>query len=220
MMFERSAPIEFRAEGRRLVGPAMVYGDTSPSHRERFEAGAFGNIRDGNTRTLNLRHQPLQAIAWTGSGGLELKDTREQLTVVVNVPDTPAGNTALRDVAAGELNGFSVEFNAKSERRDAGIRVVESAVLAGIGLVKAPSYQKSKAEIRQRSGMTLGAVIPSDTDLECECSGASCKFARFNQQLMNDMWSEVWERFEREVVAVNGDYKSPLGSVARVRFAA
>ena len=203
-MFERSAPIEFRAEGRRLVGPAMVYGDTS----HRLTANGLRRALSATYPGRQHPHPESQTPSVTGysldgfGGGLELTDTREQLTVVANVPDTPAGNTALRDVAAGELNGFSVEFNAKSERRDAGIRVVENAVLAGIGLVKAPSYQESKAEIRQRSGMTLGAVIPSDTDLECECSGASCKFARFSQELMNDMWAEVWERFEREVVAV------------------
>ena len=35
---------EFRVSGRTLSGAAMVYGDTSHDHQERFESGAFGEV--------------------------------------------------------------------------------------------------------------------------------------------------------------------------------
>ena len=150
-MLERSTSgVELRAEGRRLTGPAMVYGDVSPSHRERFESGAF-DLPDNRTRSLNLRHHALETIVWSNGGGLDVADSRDQLQLVANVPDTPAGNVALRDVAAGLLNGFSIEFNALSERRDhAGLRVLEKANLNAFGLVKIPSLSSKRCRSPSR----------------------------------------------------------------------
>lgn len=210
----RASGVEFRTEGRRLIGPAMTYGDISPSHRERFEAGAF-NVSDGATRWLDVRHQQEQVIAWTGGGGLELTDTPDALQVRATLPDIPAANAALADVRAGRLKGFSVEFQAQEERRDNGVRVLSRAHLQGIGLVGAPSYESSLAEVRGRGGRTLSATIPANTDLECECTGAGCTFANFTGPLMQEMWEETWQRFETETIATFGDYKRPLASVSR-----
>ena len=217
MVLERTnPPLELRAEGRNLIGPAMVYGDIDRERRERFEAGAFKlNADDGRTRVLNLRHNQLQAVAWTGGGGLTLTDTPQALQVRAEVPDTPAGNTALRDVHAGLLNGLSVEFRAFKERREGGFRVVSDADLAGLGLVRIPGYKQSKVEIRQRSGLTLSSVIPSGTELACECSPEGCTYARFGQQVLEAATVEVFGQREREVLAVFGDYKSPLAAVGR-----
>ena len=46
----RYCGVELRAEGRRLYGPAIRYGDISPTHKERFEPGAFS--LDQRTRCL------------------------------------------------------------------------------------------------------------------------------------------------------------------------
>lgn len=192
----------------------MVYGDTSSSHRERFEAGAFGNLDDGNTRTLNLRHNQLQAIAWTGGGGLEVRDTDRALEVVATVPRTPAGDMALRDASSGKLRGLSVEFNAIRERRDAGIRVLSQAYLSGFGLVEFPSYQSSTVEVRQGS-VTVQSSIPADVDLACECSGPQCRWARFTGDAMREMFQRVFEQFERETIATYGNYSRPLASVGK-----
>ena len=55
--------------GAELVrGPAINYGEVSPSHRERFQAGAF-NLGDGKTRYLDLGHDPEKVLAFTGGGG-------------------------------------------------------------------------------------------------------------------------------------------------------
>ena len=181
---------------------------------KRFESGAF-DLPDNRTRSLNLRHHALEAVAWTGGGGLDVLDTREQLQLVANVPDTPAGNVALRDVASGLLNGFSIEFKSLSERRDdAGLRVLEKASLSAFGLVKIPSYPASKVEVRQ-GAVTVNTTIPSDTDMDCECSPGMCKRARIMAQAMNDMFQSVFEQFERETIATYASYNRPLASVGK-----
>ena len=157
--------LELRAEGRTLRGPAIQYGEVSPSHRERFEAGAF-DLSDGRTRWLDVRHNPDRVIAHTEGGGLILKDTRDALLVHAHLPHIPAAERALADVHAGKLTGFSIEFHAEAERREGGNRVVSKAVLAGIGLVENPSYAGSKAEVRA-GGMS--ARIPYGSQVDCEC---------------------------------------------------
>ena len=161
--------LEIRAEGRRLVGPAIQYGEVSPSHRERFDSGAF-NLGDGRTRWLDVAHDPERVVAFTGGGGLELRDTPAALEVSATLPRIPAADRALADVQAGTLKGFSIEFNAEAERRESGIRVVERAGLIGIGLVAHPSYTGSVAEVRAGS---MAGFVPFGEKLDCECVGES-----------------------------------------------
>ncbi len=144
---------ELRAEGRRLTGTAMVYGDTSPSHRERFEPGA---LQLAEAVTLNLLHEPLQAIAWAPGGGLDFEHDQSELRMVVaDAPPTPAGNLALELVREGQAKGLSIEFRAERDRREDGVRIVESAVLSGLAIVRAPSYKQSQIEARRASGKRL-----------------------------------------------------------------
>ena len=141
------AGLEIRADGRTLVGPAIRYGEVSPGHRERFEAGAFA-LDDDRTRWLDVGHDRSIVIAHTDGGGLEFRDTADALEVTARLPSIPAANQALADLQAGRLRGFSVEFDSLQETRDGEIRVVERALLAGIGLVKNPSYNGSVVEVR------------------------------------------------------------------------
>ena len=131
------------------------------------------------------------------------------------LPPIPAADRALAEIRGGNATGLSVEFRALRERREAGLRVIQEAVLSGIGIVRSPSYGASRVEARARSGRTLRAHIPADTDLACECSGAGCKFARFAQEALDGAMREVFERFEREAVASFGSYAAPLASAGR-----
>ena len=193
---------EVRAEGRRLMGPAIRYGDVSPSHRERFEAGAFA-LSDGRTRWLDVAHDRNAVIAHTDGGGLELRDTREALLVSATLPAIPAAEAALEGVRSGVYRGFSVEFDSLAERREAGLRVIERAALAGVGLVRSPSYQGSVAEIRQGK---VRSVIPYGSRLACECQTGDCNSVRI-------------ERAEaipgRDVLAVAGNFRRAIASVRR-----
>ena len=212
MILEVTSPLECRAEGRRLVGPAVQYGDVSFSHKERFEPGAFA--LDETTRWLNYKHEPDRVLAFTSGGGLELQDTPDALMVSAILPGIPLADQALAEVRSRKLRGFSVEFRAVEETTEYGIRVIKRADLAGIGLVQDPAYSQSKAELRARSGRTMRATIPAGVNLQCECSGASCRFAKFAQEAVDEMLDTAIDG-AANTIATWSDYSRPLASVRR-----
>ena len=138
---EHRAGAEFRVAGRVLSGTVLRYGDVAPQFRERFVPGAFGAELD--VPALNLQHDP--NVVLLASGSYVLNDGPRSLDVRAELPE---GSAALELVRRGALTGFSIEFQAKSERREAGIRVIESAELTGLALVDRPAYLASKAEVR------------------------------------------------------------------------
>ena len=212
MEFERrTTGLELRAEGRRLTGIVMRYGDISPSHRERFEPGA---LRLAESVHLDLFHDPERAVAWFPGGGLTLENGRAELAMRAELPPIPAAERALDEIKAGRVGGLSVEFRAVKERRDGDIRVIEDAVLSGIGIVKAPSYGGSRVEARRRSGRTMRARIPADRSVECRCSGAACKFAKITGEGMQEAFDKAFRQFENEVIAGFGSYDMPLASAS------
>ena len=141
---EHRAGCEFRVSGRTLTGRALVFGDIAPEHRERFEPGAFG--ADVAAPVLNLQHDAGMVIL--PAGGYVLEDSGHALEVRAELTE---GSAALRLVQRGALNGFSVEFNARAERREDGIRVIERADLVGLALVDHAAYPQSTAEVRARA---------------------------------------------------------------------
>ena len=212
MEFERRiAGTELRAEGRRVSGTVMRYGDVSPSHRERFEAGS---LRLAEAVHLDLFHDPERAIAWMPGGGLTLANGRDALTMRAELPPIPAAERALDEIKAGRVGGLSVEFRAVKERQDSGIRVIEDAILSGIGIVRSPSYDGARVEARKRSGRTMRARIPADRSVECRCSGAACKFAKITGEAMQDAFDRAFKQFEHEVIAGFGSYDMPLASAS------
>ena len=182
--FERLASgVELRREGRRIVGPAMVYGDRSPTHRERFEVGAFReDLADKRTRWLDIEHRVREVIAWSPDGGMALTENGRGLHVDALIPAIPAGDRALADIALRRLGGLSVEFKPLAESRDAdGTRVIAKARLNGVGVVRSPSYPSSSVEVRGRSGRSMrSSVSHPASGLGCRCSGNNCKTASFS----------------------------------------
>ena len=214
MEFERrtTGRLELRAEGRRLTGTVMRYGDISPSHRERFEPGA---LRLAESVHLDLHHDTERVVAFHPNGGLILDNGKDALKMRATLPPIPAADRALAEIKAGRVGGLSVEFRAVKETRDGDLRVIQDAILSGIAIVKAPSYDGSRVESRRRSGRTIRSRVPSDTDLGCTCSGAGCKFARFTKEALEGVFERAFQQFERETVAAHGSYATPLASVGR-----
>ena len=128
----------FRVAGRTLTGRALVYGDVAPEFRERFVPGAFGEVR---TIPINLQHDPAIIVVPEAV----IADGPRELSVRADLPE---GSAALALVRRGSLTGFSIEFHALEERREAGIRVIERAELTGLALVDKPAYPASGAEVR------------------------------------------------------------------------
>ena len=213
---EHRAGCEFRVAGRTLTGKALVYGDLSPDFNERFVPGAFGP--DVAAPVLNLQHD--RGMVILPAGGYVLTDTARELQVRAELPP---GSAALALVKRGALNGFSIEFKPKSERREAGVRVVERAELTGLALVDRGAYPGATAEVRARSGRTLRSKIPFDTALACECiaergagSGGECiplvRFTKMAGELMADAFGEADRKY---MLAVAGNFRRPLGSVSK-----
>lgn len=204
----RIAGLELRAEGRRLSGVVMRYGDISPSHRERFEPGA---LRMADAVHLDLHHDPERAVAWHPGGGLALDNTRQALTMRAELPPIPAADRALAEIRAGRVGGLSVEFRAERERRDGDIRVIEAATLSGIGIVRAPSYGDATVEARAKRGARLMFRLPADKNLACRCCGPERRLARYTAELLQGALDRSFEK----LILFDEDYARPLASATR-----
>ena len=143
----RAALGEIRVEGRKLTGVVMRYGEVSPSHKERF---APGSLRMADAVHLDLNHDRERAVAWHPGGGLELRDEDGAMILSAELPPIPAADRALDEIRSGKTAGLSVEFRAVKESRSEGVRVIEDAILSGVGLVAQPSYAGSRIEARAR----------------------------------------------------------------------
>jgi len=203
---------EIRLAGRTLTGIAMPYETRAQDRAELFRAGAFAPLPDNIA--LNLQHDAVREIA-SLRNGLVLQDTPAALELRAELREDSA---ELNLVRRGVLNGLSVEFHALEESRQNGIRVIEKAQLAGIGLVDVPSYPGSRIELRQRARlMTLRGGIPAGQVLDCRCSPGDCTEALFERGAMDGVTAPGRER---DVLAVVGDYSAALASQKRrsVRF--
>ena len=143
----RAARGEIRVEGRTVSGVVMKYGEISPSHREKFAPGA---LRMAAVVHLDIGHDRERVIAFMPNGGLELAGGDDALELSAELPPIPAADRALEEIRAGKTTGLSVEFKAVKESRDGDVRVIEDAILSGVGLVGDPSYGGARVEARAR----------------------------------------------------------------------
>ena len=151
----RFAAVEIRASTTgpgRVEGVAIRYGDeaTLPGFRERFQAGAFGDVAALDV-VANLQHRRDRPLARTGGGGLTFTDEATALRAGLDLPATRDGEDAAALLRRGVLRGFSLEFRVEGERFEAGVRIVERASLRGLALVDTPAYGESLATIAERA---------------------------------------------------------------------
>ena len=209
---ERRAGGELRIAGRTLTGTAIRYGDVSPQFRERFEPGAFGEVR---AIDLNLQHDRAVVLM----RGATLSDSPVALSVRATLPIVRDGTGALALVRRRVLNGLSIEFNSLAQRMDGGIRVIERAELTGLALVDRGAYPGSTVEIRARGGRggrlgTFRGSVPTRKRLSCRCAPGNCTEALFDDGAFDGVPGKD------EVLAVVGDYANAIASKRRggVRF--
>ena len=145
---------ELRAQGRRLTGTAVRYGDEAEIPgigRERFSVFAFDRyLRHGRGTRLNVMHEPDLIVASTRRGDLTLHDGPGELRMVAELPAGDPFDRVLELVGDGLTRGLSVEFVAIEERRVNDTRVVMQAALPGLGIVDDPCYPASGVEVRAR----------------------------------------------------------------------
>ena len=138
---------EVRAEGRRLSGVAVRYGDVArmPWGLERIEAGAF----DIGDVVLNVQHDRGRIIARTPQT-LRLRDGPDELRVAAELPATREADDTLALVRAGVLQGLSIEFQCDGDRMEGNTRVIERGKLVGCAVVDRPAYPASAVAARAR----------------------------------------------------------------------
>lgn len=205
---------ELRQEGRRLSGVAIRYGAIAvfPWGRERFEAGAFGDVSQLDV-ILNSHHERARPLARTAGGGLQLVDTETELTIRADLPPTSEANDVLALVRSGVLRGLSIEFSAQDERLEEGdLRIVERAKLSAIGVVDRPQYETSTVQARRRRGRSfLKAGVPYGKSLACRCHTGKCNKVQFEP----DTFAETLADPENEVLAIVGEYSGAIASRRR-----
>ena len=166
-----------RAEGRRLSGVALRYGDTAQSHRERFEAGSLRLDDHDFPRLGTQRDGPRPGVGarWRTRAG-RTDPTRCAWTATL--PPLPAGDRALEEVRAGKVTGLSIRFRPVRERMENGIRIIEEALLRGIAITRAPSYHRQPRRSpvrrkRQNMALTL-SPWPPDTSVAALTAARTC----------------------------------------------
>ena len=197
-------------DSRTISGVAMPYGQVSPSHRERFVPGSLQPVGD---TWLDVGHDMERLIAWRGAG-LTFTDTPDALRFEARLPRTPLADRALQEVESGTRRGVSVEFTAEAEHREAqtGVRVVEDALLHGIGLVARAAYPSAQVETRQAA--TMEGVFRLAADVLCRCRDG-CDSVFFRADSLDTALAQA-ARGEREVhLFLSGKFNEPLASVGR-----
>ena len=139
----RFAPVAL--EGRVLSGTIMQYGEiaTGAPRPERFLPGAF----EFDDVLLNVQHDRKRPLARTPDT-LVLTDTAEALTLTATLPETRECTDTLELVKNRVLRGLSVEFRVKKQHFEAGVRVIEKAILSAVGVVDTAAYAGAVVEAR------------------------------------------------------------------------
>ena len=158
---------ELRAQGRRLTGTVMRYGDVATIAgvgAERFSVFAFDKyLRHGRGTKLNIMHEPDLIVASTRRGDLTFTDSPEALDMVATLPAGDVYDSVLALVGDDLARGLSVEFHAIAERLTNGVRVIQAATLPALGIVDDPAYSASGVEVRRR-GRGLSGEYRYNTD--------------------------------------------------------
>lgn len=158
LLERRFAATEFREtpQGVLVEGVAVPYGreaDIGGMFRERFEAGAFGDLSNADV-IANRQHDRGQPLARTGpGGGLTLQDGPDALRASVLLPPTADGKDTGELLKRGVLRGFSVEFLIAEggETWVDTLRSISRAELRGLAIVDRPAYTDAEAKVAERA---------------------------------------------------------------------
>ena len=128
----------------RLTGTLLTYEERAQDREEMFASGALVWPAEGII--IDEQHNRAAPILRT----LPFLEGRA-LKISAPLPNTSRGRDAAENVKLGVLKGLSIQFQAITETRRAGVRVITSARLRRAGLVDDPSYAGSTVEVRSRT---------------------------------------------------------------------
>ncbi len=117
-------------------------------------------------------------------------------------------NAAIREAVASGRKYMSVEFySLKESRTGAGIREIESALVADAALVASPEYAQSSAEIRQIG--TVTGALPLNRQVDCTCAFEGRRARR--KAIVQNI------DLTREALAYYTNVRNPIGPVKATR---
>ena len=148
--------VELRSDDAGGTGIVLRYGDRAAFGRftERFEPGS---VRLGRDMSANIMHERSKPVARIGAG-LTVSDDGNSIEARIAWPDTTYGREAKELVEARILRGLSIEFLATKDRMDGTERIIEEAVMTGLGIVDRPAYPDSV--IAERMAELMADVAP------------------------------------------------------------
>jgi HK97 family phage prohead protease len=162
-MIETRAAAEVRAEGRKLVGYAAVFGQEAriADFSETISRGAFAaSLASGRDTLALVDHDSGKVLARTKSGTLRLQEDERGLKFEIDVPNTSVGRDVLEMASRSDLGGcsfgFSVDPDGETWRGDK--RELRSVTLYEISIVNAfPAYEGTSVSARSRQQRTAAA---------------------------------------------------------------
>ncbi len=154
-MEHRSAALELRTAGRRLVGYAAVFDVPAVigGFSETIRPGAFrASLTSGRDVLALVDHDQARLLGRTGSGTLKLVEDARGLAFDIALPETQLGSDILALAERRDLGGMSFGFKAtddawpSSDRRE--LRAVD---LFEISIVQAfPAYCQTTVSARAK----------------------------------------------------------------------
>ena len=155
--------VEFRAASDDpgvITGIVANYG--TPATIDRFteiiEPGAFAPLSD-NIR-MNVQHMRDRPLARNiEGGGLELRDSSDELRLSLSLPDTTDGRDTRVMLDRKVYTGFSVEMRVTKDVWTGTERRVQKAELRAIGLVDMPAHSTALVDLENRY-MEVGGNLP------------------------------------------------------------
>ena len=155
-----------------VSGRPIRYGDVADIggwFTEEFRAGWVTNWSD--LMIVNRMHKRDQPLA-TSERGATFKDTTEEMTAEVTLPDTTYGRDAATEVDLGLLRGFSLEFLVDKDEYDykKDHRIVVAGRMFGFGIVDRPAYPDSVAQVKraQEYRQHYGLWAPEAETIQCD----------------------------------------------------
>lgn len=159
-------------------GHAAIWDETN-AHREAVQRGAFkrslGEHRQAGTRPLMLwAHDPADIIGvWT-----EVREDDTGLAVKGKIiTATTRGAEAYELLKAGALNGLSIGFRARGDKRGVnGIRILTDIDLAEISVVGLPSAGRARiTNVRSNGRAVESAAAFIEACRKAKCALVSMK---------------------------------------------
>lgn len=159
---ERRAAAGVGAEGRRVRGYAIVFGELSEDlggFREVIEPSAVDRTfsEQIDVRAL-IDHDPGKVIGRKTAETLRLVKDDRGLLVEIDVPKTGAGDDILELVGRRDVSGMSFTFSVvrpageRWERRDGQpVRIVTDSRILEVSIVTFPAYSATDVQVAQRS---------------------------------------------------------------------